>query len=183
MSTDYTETLVASRTVYDGKLLTLKEDRCGCRTAARRTREYVLHPGAVDDHAAARRRQRAARAPVPLSARHAFFELPAGKIEPARRRSHRQRELIEETGYVAAAWRHLATLHPCVGYSNERIELYLARELEARGPSRRRRRIPRVRARSALDEALRLRSSTGASPTPRPSSACCGRTSCVGRVD
>ena len=40
-----------------------------------------------------------------------------------------QRELIEECGYTAKSWRHLTTLHPCIGYSDERIELFLAREL------------------------------------------------------
>ena len=39
------------------------------------------------------------------------------------------RELEEETGYTAATWRRLATMHPCIGYSNERIELYLAEDL------------------------------------------------------
>jgi ADP-ribose pyrophosphatase len=37
--------------------------------------------------------------------------------------------LLEECGFTATEWRHLATLHPCVGYSDERFELYLARGL------------------------------------------------------
>jgi ADP-ribose pyrophosphatase len=40
-----------------------------------------------------------------------------------------KRELVEECGYEAAVWQHLTTLHPCIGYSDERIELYLARDL------------------------------------------------------
>ena len=39
-------------------------------------------------------------------------------------------ELKEECGYQASDWQHLTTLHPCIGYSDERIELYLARGLE-----------------------------------------------------
>ena len=40
-----------------------------------------------------------------------------------------QRELLEETGYIASNWRYLATLHPCIGYSNEKLVYYLATEL------------------------------------------------------
>jgi ADP-ribose pyrophosphatase len=59
-----------------------------------------------------------------------FIELPAGKIDPGEDPLQTaQRELQEECGYVASQWRHLTTLHPGIGYSNERIELYLARGL------------------------------------------------------
>ena len=59
-----------------------------------------------------------------------MYELPAGKIASGEAPlATARRELIEECGYTAASWRHLATLHPCVGYSDERFELYLARGL------------------------------------------------------
>ena len=93
-------------------------------------REYVRHSGAVviipllDDNTVIMERQ--FRYPL---GRH-FLELPAGKIEPGEDPlATAQRELAEECGYQAASWRHLATLHPCIGYSDERIELYLARQL------------------------------------------------------
>jgi len=44
-----------------------------------------------------------------------------------------QRELREETGYEAAQWRHLGTIHPTIGYADERIEIYLAQQLSALG--------------------------------------------------
>jgi ADP-ribose pyrophosphatase len=59
-----------------------------------------------------------------------FLELPAGKMEkdePALETA--KRELVEECGYEAAEWWHIATLHPCIGYSDEVIELYGARGL------------------------------------------------------
>ena len=59
-----------------------------------------------------------------------FIELPAGKIDPGEDAvDTAKRELREECGYAAKSWRHLTTLHPCIGYANERIELYLARDL------------------------------------------------------
>jgi ADP-ribose pyrophosphatase len=40
-----------------------------------------------------------------------------------------QRELLEETGYTAKEWIKLGLQHPCIGYSNEVIHIYLARGL------------------------------------------------------
>jgi 8-oxo-dGTP pyrophosphatase MutT (NUDIX family) len=65
----------------------------------------------------------------PLS--RSFLELPAGKIDPGEEiLATGRRELLEETGYSAAEWRHLGVMHPCVGYSDERIEIFLARGLQ-----------------------------------------------------
>jgi len=63
-----------------------------------------------------------------------MIEIPAGKIDPARGSPRdRQRELKEETGYAAAQWRHLATIHIAIAYSSERIEIYLAKGLRQEG--------------------------------------------------
>ena len=59
-----------------------------------------------------------------------FLELPAGKIDSGEEPlATARRELREECGYEAGYWRHLSTLHPCIGYSNERMEFFLARDL------------------------------------------------------
>jgi ADP-ribose pyrophosphatase len=107
------------------------------------TREYVRHPGAVlvvgllddpDTGAGARVVvERQYRYPV----RQVMLELPAGKIDP------REpplglcaiRELAEETGYRARQWARAGLIHPCVGYSDEIIEIWFARHLTA-GPAR-----------------------------------------------
>ena len=60
----------------------------------------------------------------------AFLELPAGKIDSSEAIADTAvRELREETGHKAADWRYLGVMHPCIGYSNERIEIFLARGL------------------------------------------------------
>ena len=57
--------------------------------------------------------------------------MPAGKIDPGEDIfTTARRELLEETGYGAAQRRHLGVMHPCVGYSDERIEIYLARAVQ-----------------------------------------------------
>jgi ADP-ribose pyrophosphatase len=127
---DFTEHRLTSKLVYDGQLLKVREDSVRLPDGSTARREWVQHPGAViiipllDDNTVVMERQYR----YPLG-RH-FFELPAGKIEAGEEPlATAQRELIEECGYTAKSWRHLATLHPCVGYSDERFELYLAREL------------------------------------------------------
>ena len=61
----------------------------------------------------------------------AFLELPAGKIDPGEEILQTGiRELREETGHCASDWRYLGVMHPGVGYSNERIEIFLAEGLQ-----------------------------------------------------
>ncbi len=58
------------------------------------------------------------------------MEFPAGKRDHGEETLlTAQRELKEETGYEAKDWKFLTTIHPVIGYSNEHIDLYLARDL------------------------------------------------------
>jgi ADP-ribose pyrophosphatase len=127
---DMSETRLTTQTVYHGKLLHVKSDQVRLCNGREATREYIVHPGAAmiiamaDENTIVLERQYR----YPLD-RH-FIELPAGKIDEGEEPlATAQRELREECGYTAAYWRHLTTLHPGIGYSNEHIELYLARGL------------------------------------------------------
>lgn len=127
---DFTERPVASQVVYDGVLLKVIRDTVRLPDGKQAVREYIRHPGAcmmlafLDAETILLERQ--FRYPL---GRH-FIELPAGKIERDEDALvTAKRELQEECGYQAAEWRHLATLHPCIGYADERIELFLARDL------------------------------------------------------
>jgi ADP-ribose pyrophosphatase len=134
---DFTEKELSSRLVYNGQLLKVREDTVVRPDGKTARREWVHHAGAVimipmlDDRTVVLERQY--RYPL----RRHFYELPAGKIEPDEEPLETaKRELIEECGYAARSWQHLTTLHPCIGYSDERIELYLARELTHIGHER-----------------------------------------------
>ena len=128
--TDFTEQTVHSKTVYCGRLLHVLEDEVRLPDGGSARREYIRHPGAVTilpfldrDTVVLVRQFR-----YPL-ARH-FYEIPAGKIDPGETPLQTaRRELREECGYEARTWRHLTTIYPCIGYSDERIELYRARGL------------------------------------------------------
>jgi ADP-ribose pyrophosphatase len=127
---DFTETTVSSRTVYRGRLLHVVEDAVRLPDGKPARRETIKHPGAVamvpflDPRTVVLVRQ------FRYSLGRHFYEIPAGKIDHGEDPLQTaRRELREECGYQAGEWRHLTTLHPCIGYSDERIELYLARQL------------------------------------------------------
>jgi ADP-ribose pyrophosphatase len=121
------ETTLDSELVFDGALLKVHRDRVRLPDGGESRREYIRHPGAVvivatlpDGRLIFERQFR-----YPL--RRAFLELPAGNIDAGEPiLACAQRELREETGYVAAEWRHLGVMHPCIGYSDERIEIFFA---------------------------------------------------------
>jgi ADP-ribose pyrophosphatase len=127
---DFTETQVSSKTVYHGKLLHVLEDQVRLPDGRPAQREYVRHPGASMMLAFPDRDSVLLVRQFRYPHGRDFIEIPAGKIDPGEDPLRTaQRELREECGYEARDWRHLTTVHPCIGYSNERIELYLAREL------------------------------------------------------
>jgi ADP-ribose pyrophosphatase len=132
---DLTEHFVAGREVYQGCFLNVRSDRVRLPDGSETEREYILHPGAVaivallDDGRIVLERQH--RYPH----RRDFVEVPAGKREPGEPGLETaRRELLEETGYVAARWRRLGAVHNAIAYSNEEIEIYLAEGLERREP-------------------------------------------------
>ncbi len=130
MAQDFTEKQLNSRLVYSGKMLEVREDEVKLPGGAESTREYVVHPGAsvivplFEEGTVLVERQY--RYPV---GEH-MLELPAGKIDKKEDpESAARRELLEETGYEAARWDFIGTLMPCIGYSDELIYVYLARNL------------------------------------------------------
>lgn len=127
---------VSSQVAFAGKLLEVRADRVKLPGGGEGTREYVVHPGAVlvvpvlDDGRLVLERQY--RYPV----QRVMLEFPAGKIDPGEEPlATAQRELREEAGYVADAWKPLCTIHPEIGYSNEFIEIYEATGLAHVGQS------------------------------------------------
>jgi ADP-ribose pyrophosphatase len=124
------ETKVSSEAVFDGKLLHVRRDTVRLPDGTHATREHIVHPGAVlivpvlpDGRLVVERQYR-----YPLD--RVFIEFPAGKLDPGEEElATAQRELTEETGYVASTWTPLGTIHTLISYTNEKIDLYVAEGL------------------------------------------------------
>jgi ADP-ribose pyrophosphatase len=130
---DLEEKFVSGEEVFHGNLLRVRRDVVRLPDGSQGAREYILHPGAVlivplfgDGRVLLERQFR-------YPHRREFIELPAGKKEAGEPPLETaKRELLEETGYAAAEWRHFGIIHNAIGYSNEGIEMYLATGLEKR---------------------------------------------------
>lgn len=130
---DLTEHCVSGEELYNGSFLRLQRDVVRLPDGSETVREYVRHPGAVaivalleDGRVVLERQHR-------YPHRRDFLEIPAGKLEPGEPHFETaKRELQEETGYVAREWTRLGVIHTTVAYSDEAIELWLAKGLEQR---------------------------------------------------
>lgn len=123
------EEQTASREIFDGKILHVFEDTVRLPDGQSASREYLRHIGAVcvipvlDDGSVLIERQY--RYPVG----EVLTEIPAGKLD-RKDEDHllaAQRELREETGASADEWTSLGVFYPACAYSDEAIEMYLAR--------------------------------------------------------
>ncbi|MFZ6648265.1 NUDIX domain-containing protein [Undibacterium sp. TJN25] len=118
--------------VYSGKFLKMQQDSVLLPDGKSTLREYIKHPGAVvilpvfDDGTVLMERQYR----YPLD--QVFIEFPAGKIDQGEEAlATAKRELLEETGYTATDWRYLCTIHNAIAYSDEHLDIFLARGLTA----------------------------------------------------
>lgn len=124
------ETKIDGEVAYDGHFLKVQCDRIRLPDGSESKREYIRHPGAVvviplfDDGSVLLERQ--FRYPL----KQVFIEFPAGKIDPGEESlACAIRELREETGYTAERWDFLCTIHNAIAYSDEHLDIFLARGL------------------------------------------------------
>ncbi len=131
MYEDLTEKKISSKQVFKGKILTLNYDKVLLPNNKIATREKVTHPGAV--------------AVIPVNAKgevllikqyrypieKVLIEIPAGKLDPGEPPVECAiRELHEEAGVIDGKVIHLTTIYTSPGFSNEKMEIYLAVEFK-----------------------------------------------------
>lgn len=128
------ESEISSESVFKGALLNVCKDVVLLPNGKESIREYIVHPGAVVILAFLPNGNLLLERQFRYPLRRVFLELPAGKIDSGEAiLDTARRELKEETGYVASEWEHLGVMHPCIGYSDERIEIFSARGLHLAG--------------------------------------------------
>jgi ADP-ribose pyrophosphatase len=126
------EVKVEGEVAYEGHFLKVQRDTIRLPDGKQTRREYIKHPGAVvilplfDDGSVLLERQFR----YPLD--QVFIEYPAGKIDPQEESlACAKRELQEETGYTATEWHFVCTIHNAIAYSDEHLDIFLARGLTA----------------------------------------------------
>lgn len=124
--------LISSKEVYACRIFTVAEERAAARDGFEIERSIVHHPGAAVMMALDRRNRILLVRQYRLPARQRLWELPAGRIDPGETPlAAARRELQEETGYRARRWRKLVSFYASPGYVDERMTIYVARDLTA----------------------------------------------------
>ena len=124
------ETTLSSSRAFIGRIVSVRVDEVETPSGRRATREVVERPDtvsvlAVDDQG---------RVLLVRQYRYAVgketLEIPAGTIDPGETPEEAaRRELREETGYDCEELKRLITYHPAVGYSTEKMTIFLAKKL------------------------------------------------------
>jgi ADP-ribose pyrophosphatase len=124
------ESVVATRRVFRGKIVSLRVDDVELPNGERSKREVVEHADSVaivpvlEDGRIVLIRQ------FRLPAEGVLLEIPAGVADPGESPvESAQRELSEEIGYEAGRLEPLFSMYLAPGYSSELIHLFVATEL------------------------------------------------------
>ena len=116
--------------IHKGRVFNVFQENVTLPNGAAMKLDVIRHPGAA--------------AIVPLTGNHTvimleqyrhavggtIWEIPAGTLDSGELPlACAQRELTEETGYTASTWQKLGEITPVPGYSDERIQIFLATDL------------------------------------------------------
>lgn len=127
---EFREKTINSKLIFDGRVVKLYKDSVELSTGQKTFREVVKHSGGVvilafkEDKILLVKQFR-----YPM--KEVMLELPAGKLEQGEDPFEAaKRELEEETGYCANKWTDLGYVYTSPGYSDEKLYLYKAEDLE-----------------------------------------------------
>jgi len=124
------EKTISSRIIYEGRVVTLREDTVETADGQRRREVIALHRDCVaivavdgDDRVLLVKQYRKA-------ADKELLEIPAGSIDSGEDPEETvRREMQEETGYLPGKVERLGGFYSTPGYCTEYLHLYLATEL------------------------------------------------------
>lgn len=124
------EQTLEEHVIYQGKIITVKNDKVLLPNNKESFREKICHPGgacvlAIKDEKVLLIKQ------FRYAYDQVIYEIPAGKLEKGEDPLlAAKRELKEETGYIADQLKPLFTIYPTPGYTDEKLYLYLAKDLK-----------------------------------------------------
>lgn len=121
----FEEKTLKSEKIYDGVIINLRRDKVTVQGGTS-YREIVEHNGGAVMAALTEDKKLVMVRQYRKPAGKVMLEVPAGKIDPGEMPLEAAvRELKEETGYTASKVEFLTEFYPSVGYSEERLYLYL----------------------------------------------------------
>ncbi len=124
------EKTIKTKTAHKGTFLTLNSDKVLLPNGNTSTREWIKHPGAVCCVPILPNGKIVLIRQYRYAIKKEMIEIPAGKLDQNEiPEKCALRELEEEIGYRANKLTLLANIHPAVGFTDEKMWLYLAEDL------------------------------------------------------
>ena len=128
---DFSEKTVKENLIFDGKILHLYKDDILLPNGHPAFREYIRHQGAVCVVPLTEQKDIILVEQYRYPMKSLTLEIPAGKLDPGETPLQGAvRELEEETGNKAGKWTSLGYIFTSPGYSDEKLYLYRAEDLE-----------------------------------------------------
>ena len=128
---DLTEKTRSSKCVFRGSFLDVIMDEVILPDGNTGTREWINHPGAICCIPVLENGNICLIQQYRYSVRKHMIELPAGKLDIGEKpKDCAKRELEEEIGYQTNNIKLLTVMYPAVGFTNEKMYLFIAKELK-----------------------------------------------------
>lgn len=126
------EKTIASRDIYQGRILNLRVDRVALPDGSESTREIIEHAGAVAIVAIDAEKNVWMVKQYRKAVEEILMEIPAGTLEKGEDPLDcAKRELAEETGLMAENWQKILSYYSAPGFVTEKLHLFLATGLTA----------------------------------------------------
>lgn len=126
----FEEKTLSSKTVYKGRIFDITDDEIILSDGLMRHREIIHHPGGVVILALKENGNILLVKQYRYAVKSKQFELPAGRLEKGENPLiAAQRELREETGYIAKNWVSLGYIFTTFGICDEKLYLFKATDL------------------------------------------------------
>lgn len=126
----FEEKILSSNLVYEGKIFDITYDDIVLSDGIKRHREIIHHPGGVVIFAVKDDGNILLVKQYRYAVKSVQIELPAGRLEKGEDPLlAAQRELREETGYIAKNWQSLGHIFTTFGICDEKLYLFKATDL------------------------------------------------------
>lgn len=124
------EKTISSERIYEGAILNLRKDKVTVKDNQTSYREIIEHNGGVVIASITPEGKIPMVKQYRKAAEKAVLEIPAGKLEGDEDpKKAALRELKEETGYTASSIEYVNSFYSSIGYSEEVLHLYIAKDL------------------------------------------------------